>query len=157
MHLSNLTPFASIAFRQFDRQGDTDAVVSVRGRFRLVPGGRMAMHSPQPPFQWEDKYGGDPAKSCLLRVSDLTPYKPGTDVTYLGSAKSPYGRAERNWTASIRLEGRLDQTIQVTGPRYWRARTEVVRRGLFGRKRELRLIPKLPGPDSRGLPDAVTI
>ncbi len=84
MQLVNRTMFHAFAFRQFDREGALDGVVSVRGTFRVEPGLALATADDQEAFQWEDVYDGDPQQRPLLRQSDLVPFKPGTDVTVLG-------------------------------------------------------------------------
>ncbi|MFE1573451.1 DUF2169 domain-containing protein [Comamonas odontotermitis] len=54
----------------------------------------------------------------LLYVSDLTPYKPVTDVLVIGSAQAPGGKPAQEWVASVRL-GAMNKTVRITGPRYW--------------------------------------
>jgi hypothetical protein len=43
-------------------------------------------------FQWKDAYEGDLHQTVLIRQSDLTPDKPGTDISFLGMP----GRYRRN-------------------------------------------------------------
>jgi hypothetical protein len=119
MELVNRIPLQAFAFRQFDRNGDLDCVVSVRGTFLHVQDGALALAQPQEEFQWTDVYDGDPHKGILLRQTDLTPEKPGTDVTFLGSAHAPGGKPARSWTCSLGI-GPVSKTLRVHGARFWR-------------------------------------
>jgi hypothetical protein len=117
MELVNATPLQAFAFRQFDQAGQLDCVVSVRGTFVHVQDGRAAWYQEQEPFQWQDRYDGDPHMTMLLRQTDLTPDKTGTDVTFLGRSFAPEGRAG-TWTCGIEI-GAVRKTLHVTGPRQW--------------------------------------
>ena len=117
MELVNATPLPAFAFRQFDQAGDLDCVVAVRGTFRHIQGGHAAWSEEQEPFQWVDQYDGDPQATMLLRQTDLTPGKTGTDVTFLGTTHAPDGPA-RPWTCGIEI-GPVRKTLHVTGPRLW--------------------------------------
>ncbi|KAA3514059.1 DUF2169 family type VI secretion system accessory protein [Agrobacterium rosae] len=118
MELDNRLPFPAMAFRQFDTEGELDCVVSVRATFMHVQDGILEIAEEQESFQWEDAYEGDPHQTVLLRQSDLSPDKPGTDVTFLGNAWSPSGEPEQSWRASLKL-GLVFKEIDVSGPRFW--------------------------------------
>lgn len=132
MLLVNRSSFPAFAFRQFDREGDLDCVVSVRGTFRLGAGAALAVAERQEPFQWEDAYDGDPQHSTLLRQSDLVPHKPGTDVTLLGDALNPNADGGP-FVCRLRVGERIDASLRVMGSRHWRARTRRTWRGLLQR------------------------
>jgi hypothetical protein len=117
MELVNATPLPAFAFRQFDQAGDLDCVVAVRGTFSHVQDGRAAWNEDQEPFQWEDRYEGDPHTTILLRQTDLTPEKVGTDVTFLGASFAPGGLG-RSWICGIEI-GPVRKSLHVTGPRLW--------------------------------------
>lgn len=119
MELENRLPFPAMAFRQFDAEGELDCVVSVRATFTHVQDGSLNIAAEQEGFQWEDAYEGDPHQTILLRQSDLTPDKPGTDITFLGDAWSPGGQPEKSWHASIHI-GEIFKEIEVCGKRFWR-------------------------------------
>jgi hypothetical protein len=55
----------------------------------------------------------------LLRQTDLTPEKPGTDITFLGKAYAPGGKPAKSWTCSIEA-GPVSKTLLVHGERFWR-------------------------------------
>ncbi|QYA08716.1 DUF2169 domain-containing protein [Agrobacterium larrymoorei] len=118
MELDNRLPFPAMAFRQFDTEGDLDCIVSVRATFNHVQDGVMEIAREQESFQWEDAYEGDPHQTVLLRQSDLTPDKPGTDISFLGGAWSPSKEPEKSWQASIRV-GDVSKEVEVCGPRFW--------------------------------------
>jgi len=107
--------------------------VAVRGTFRhrqdqaLSPAGEME------PFCFEDVYEGDPHTTLLIRQTDLTPGKRGTDVTFLGSAFAPGGEPRAAFDCSLRV-GTVEKTLRVTGPRDWRAETRRTWRGLLERE-----------------------
>lgn len=118
MELVNRLPIPAFAFRQFDRKGDLDCVVAVRGTFMHVQDGELRLAREQEDFQWEDAYDGDPHLGVMLRQTDLTPEKPGTDVTFLGNTYAPSGQPSRTWLCSLRI-GSLQKTLRVHGKRLW--------------------------------------
>ncbi|MGV1951061.1 DUF2169 family type VI secretion system accessory protein [Agrobacterium vitis] len=118
MELINRLPFPAMAFRQFDAEGNLDCIVSMRGTFLHVQDDMLDIDPQQESFQWEDAYEGDPHTSVMLRQSDLTPDKPGTDVTFLGNAHAPDGKPATSWLPSLRV-GSVSKTVEVHGERYW--------------------------------------
>lgn len=118
MELINRLPFPAMAFRQFDADGKLDCIVSMRGTFIHVQDGNLEIAPQQESFQWEDAYAGDPHTSVLLRQSDLTPNKPGTDVTFLGNAYAPDGKPASSWQPRLRV-GPVSKTLEVHGERHW--------------------------------------
>lgn len=119
MELVNNLPIPAFAFRQYDRNGDFDCVVAVRGTFTHVQDGELQLAREQEKFQWEDAYDGDPHQAVLLRQTDLTPEKPGTDVTFLGNTYAPGGKALSSWLCSLKL-GPVQKSLRAYGPRFWR-------------------------------------
>lgn len=134
MDLQNRLPLPALAFRQFDREGRFDCVVSVRGTFLHKQDGTLALAEDQEEFQWEDAFDGDPHTGVMLRQSDLVPEKPGTDVTFLGSSFAPGGDARTEWVASLRV-GRLSKSVDVHGARFWTADIREKRTGFFSSER----------------------
>ena len=114
---NNNTPFTKIGFEQWHRDGATMAVIAVRGDYEFVAGGRLKLCDTQE-IVLADAFDGDPQKTPLLRVGDLIPFKPGTDVTFLGSAFAPQGQPAATWDAAIRAHD-LQQTLRVCGARNW--------------------------------------
>jgi hypothetical protein len=128
VELINRLPFPAMAFRQFDAAGNLDCVVAVRGTFTHHQNGPLDLAPEQEGFQWEDAYDSDPHTGIMLRQTDLTPEKPGTDVTFLGNAYAPEGKPAGSWQVSLRA-GPLQKTLQVHGERFWKP---VVRDGWAG-------------------------
>ena len=111
----NTTPYAAIAFEQWHRDGPTMAVVATRGRWRVEPDGTLA---PEPAaLVLSDRYEAGPHDSDLVRVSDLVPYRPATDVTVLGVVRGP----EPAPCLHARLKvGERETRLRAWGPRRWR-------------------------------------
>ena len=130
MKLVNGTRLKAMAFRQLDAEGALDGVVAARGSFLHRQGDAAAWSPEQEAFRWTDAYEGDPQTTPLLRQTDLTPDKTGTDVTFLGSAFAPDGPTT-SWSCGIEL-GPVAKRLRVSGPRAWvrgRARGLPWRRG----------------------------
>ena len=118
MKLDNRLPLPALAFRQFAEGDRFDCVVAVRGTFLHRQDEAAAPAVRMEPFQYEDVYAGDPHETCLVRQTDLTPEKPGTDVTFLGSSFAPGGEPLPSWTCGLRV-GPVRKELRVTGPRRW--------------------------------------
>ncbi|MBP0583239.1 DUF2169 domain-containing protein [Labrys sp. LIt4] len=114
----NSTPFAAIAFEQMHRDGDNMAVVAVRGSYELSADGELNI-GPSQAVVLADEYEGDPHTTPLLRVSDLIPFKPASDVTILGYAYSP---KEQNcpFHFGLSIAGR-EYWLRCHGERTWEA------------------------------------
>ena len=119
MELINHTGFAAEFFRQFNLSGALNGVVAVRGTFDLVHQQVLSPSEMQEPFQWSDIYAGDPHQSHLITPSDFVPFKPGTDITILGTSYVPDGVPKPNWVCGVRIGQRLTKLIRVHGSRFW--------------------------------------
>lgn len=131
MGFDNRTGFSAELFRQFNLDGRLNGVVAVRGAFDLVPDGVMKASAEQAPFQWADEYDGEPHTAQLIAPSDFVPYKPGTDVTFLGSSHAPKGPAA-TWVCGIRVQGHRERLLRVHGPRRWEPQMRPARPSLMG-------------------------
>jgi hypothetical protein len=119
MSVLNHTPFPAIAFRQFNLAGDMMGVVSMRGTFKLVDEGPLAMASKQEPLELSDVYGtDDPHASDMITQGSLVPFKPGTDVTFVGAAYTLDGAPAKTWTCGVSV-GQVFKNLRVHGPRHW--------------------------------------
>lgn len=116
----NNTPFAALGFEQWHRDGATMAVCAVRVDLELAEDGSARLADAQE-VVLADVFEGDPHSTPLLMPGDLVPFKPATDITFLGSAFAPGGAPAREIEASIRLPG-IEKTICATGPREWTPR-----------------------------------
>lgn len=136
MQLTNTTSFAAGCFRQFNLVGALNGVVAVRGAFDIAPDQPLRPAAAQPQFQWSDLYEGPPRESHLLSQADFVPYKPGTDVTFLGAAYAPDGVAATSWVCGLRIGERLKKLVRVHGPRWWRPKWRSARPSLVGAEAE---------------------
>ena len=131
MEFVNQLPVAALAFRQFDQNGQLDCVVSAKGTFRHVQDRFLELADEQEPFQWTDEYEGDPHRSLLVRLTDLTPDKPGTDVTFLGGSYAPDGRAQKTWVAALQI-GQITKSLIVSGKRELRPQIIQPKKSILG-------------------------
>lgn len=117
MIVKNDTPFAAIGFGDLHREGMTMAVICVRATFDLRADGTLRTAEHQQ-IVLNDIYEGDPHRTPLIRVGDLIPYKPATDVTVLGSAHAPGGCPASSWQVGVAV-GALKTRLRVHGSREW--------------------------------------
>ena len=66
----------------------------------------------------EDTYFGDKESSSLRFDSNLSPYKPKTDLLIEATAFSPNGKKMPEWVSEVDFGGKKKQ-FKVTGPRQW--------------------------------------
>ncbi|WCJ64627.1 DUF2169 family type VI secretion system accessory protein [Agrobacterium tumefaciens] len=135
MSVDNRTPFPALAFRQFNMVGDLMGVVVARGTFKLTNGGPLQLADKQLPLVMSDVYDGDPHQTPQMACTDLAPFKPGTDVTFLGATFAPNGVPSSSWTCGFQV-GSMGKRLRVHGPRVWRAKTRKTWRGLIDREHE---------------------
>lgn len=135
MSVDNRTPFPSLAFRQYNLAGDLLGVVVARGTFKLTNGGPLQIADKQYPLVMSDTYDGDPHLTPQMACTDLAPYKPATDVTFLGAAFAPAGKPASSWTCGLRV-GPVEKRLRVHGPRFWNAKIRKTWIGLIDRSKE---------------------
>ncbi len=135
MSVDNRTPFSALAFRQYNLAGDLLGVVVARGTFKLANGGPLVLDDIQQPLVMSDVYDGDPHEAPQMACTDLAPFKPGTDVTFIGAAFAPDGVATPSWTCGLKV-GPVQKRLRVHGPRVWRAKTRKTWRGLIDKEKE---------------------
>ncbi|WP_156398944.1 DUF2169 domain-containing protein, partial [Methylobacterium sp. Leaf469] len=131
MSVENRTPFPALAFRQYNLAGAMNGVVAVRGTFRLVEGSALEAANEQMPLVMSDVYDGDPHAAPQMACTDLVPFKPGTDVTFVGTSFARDDVALPSWSCALQV-GPVSKRLRVTGPRVWRARTRKTWKGLIG-------------------------
>jgi hypothetical protein len=117
MRTSNSTLYAAIGFEQWHRDGTTMACVAARAEMIFGEDGKIRL-ADKKEIILADEFAGDPQKTPLIRPSDLTPFKPNTDITFLGSVFSPDGEASPSLTGSIKV-GTVFADIRACGPREW--------------------------------------
>lgn len=101
---------------------------ALKATFAFDEGGRLELLEEQPPLVYGDQYGLDCAGADpqdpvttgdLLYLSDLTPYKPVTDLYLIGSASAPEGKPVDRWAGMLKC-GAISKALIFTGPRAWR-------------------------------------
>jgi len=113
----NATPFQAIGFEHHHRDGVAMGVIAVRGVYDLFPDGRL-IPSEKQEIIFSDEYEGSPLTTPLLRVSDITPFKPNTDITIIGRTYPPYGERSEFWRFGIDV-ARLSAVFRCYGLRHW--------------------------------------
>lgn len=81
--------------------------------------GRLTPLARQPALQLHDHWRDEPERSSLVYPSDLSPFKPTTDVLVTGTVRPPQERPMAAWAAELRLPGR-QKRLRFFGPRQWR-------------------------------------
>lgn len=114
---SNNTPYAAIGFEQWHRDGSTMACIAVRAEMVFGEDGQIHF-SDQQEIILADKFEGDPQKTPLVTPGDLVPFKPGTDITFLGSIHSGDQSEKQVLEASLKI-GNHTRSIRASGPREW--------------------------------------
>ena len=116
---NNNTPFAAIGFEQWHRDGATMACIAVRAEFVLGADGSVAL-AEQQEIVLADEFAGDPQKAPLIKTTDLVPFKPCTDITYLGPVLSPDGAPRTLLHGTIEIDQDA-RSLRAHGPRHWEA------------------------------------
>ncbi len=135
MSVDNHTPFPALAFRQYNLAGELLGVVVARGTFKLSNGGPLVLDEVQRPLVMSDTYDGDPHQTSQMACTDLAPFKPSTDVTFIGATFAPGGIPIPTWTCGLKV-GPVEKRLRVFGPRSWKAKTRKTWRGLIDRSKE---------------------
>lgn len=113
----NNTPFAAIGFEQWHRDGATMAVIAVRAEYIFGDDGNINLAETQD-IILADEFEGDPQKTPLIKPNDLVPFKPKTDVTFLGSVYSDDHSKQQALNGSIKI-GEFSTSISACGEREW--------------------------------------
>lgn len=121
MSVINHTPFPAMAFRQYNFAGELNGIVCARGTYEIAINAPLKLSEEQSPLILADQYESDPHSSGITAQSDLVPYKPGTDVTFQGSAFTPDRQPSASWLCGFRVGG-LERTLRVHGRRFWEPR-----------------------------------
>lgn len=133
MSVVNHTPFPALAFRQYNLAGNLNGVVVVQGTFYLSRGGPLLPAREQVPLRTQDEYEGDPHGTSCVGQTALVPFKPGTDVTFIGDTYAPGSIALPCWDCAL-TAGPVSKTLRVHGPRWWEPVVETQTTGLIFKK-----------------------
>jgi hypothetical protein len=116
--LSNKTAYAAERNWIRDKHGVHHWVVCVKASFDLAEDGSTRLSDGQVPPLLAAEYFGEPGKSSVRYEADLVGMKTTTDVTLLGSAYAPHGRAAESVPVSLRVHDR-QKVLIVHGTRVY--------------------------------------
>lgn len=117
MLADNNTPFAAIGFEHNHRDGGVMAVIAARATFDLTADGELPLARQQTLVR-ADVYDGQPRGAPMIRAGDLVPFKPFADVTVVGDACAPGGKAAQRWDVGIAID-KISHALRVHAPRAW--------------------------------------
>ncbi len=118
MLTSNNTPLAGLGFEQWHRDGGTMACVVARGSFWFDFEERAIKLEEEQGIVLADEFDGDPQTGALLKVNDLVPFKPTTDVTFLGNIYAEHEEPKDYINAYIEINSHKT-SIRGWGARNW--------------------------------------
>lgn len=122
MLAENSTPFAAIAFEQVHRDGEPMGVITCRAIYDLYDDGHLALNGQQK-LILADEYKGPPQTNGLLRVGDLIPFKPNTDITVIGYTYAPTLEPATEWEFGLKI-GEYERKLKCHGLRDWIAKKD---------------------------------
>ncbi|APR88436.1 hypothetical protein A7982_13785 [Minicystis rosea] len=101
-------------------EGRTFLTILAKATFAMVPGGVAELAAPLPIEREDRTFGNHPARS-VEAASDLAPWRPRCDVTFIGSAHASSGKPATATSARLAVfrDGRalVDRTLHVYGDR----------------------------------------
>jgi hypothetical protein len=112
----------------FEKTGPTgeplDTLV-IRASFDFKSNGdKVTLSQQQSPVTLGDTFDGpietNPLRAVVREDGDLVPFKPGTDIVFIGHAQAPSGKPHTDWLAGVRV-GSLRKTLRLHGPRQFRS------------------------------------
>lgn len=119
LQFKNETPFAGTILLLPDPDGVDSLYTVIKATFAI--NGAVAVASEQVPITLAAEHLGEPDASSILRPSDVSLMKPGTDVLLMGHAYAPGGRPTTSMDVSLSV-GHLQKTVRVIGDRQWHER-----------------------------------
>ncbi|MFK7991490.1 MAG: DUF2169 domain-containing protein [Sandaracinaceae bacterium] len=94
-------------------------VFAIKATFAIPPEGGVCRWVDDPPLVTGDLYEDDDATRGLRYPTDLAIAKPRGEVTLVGTAHAPRGRAVRSMVAGFRF-GAVHKEVAVVGDRMWK-------------------------------------
>jgi hypothetical protein len=116
--IDNRTPYAAERRWVRDREGAEVWLVAVKCVFDIQPDGTTKISGEQSPPNLVPKHLADPAQSSVLYDADLVLTKTTTDITVMGHAHAPGGRAVDQLDVGFRV-GSVQKLLRVFGDRTW--------------------------------------
>ncbi len=118
--LNNTTPYAAERNWIRDKHGFHQWIVAIKATFCIAENGSLTLAGIQDPPLLAPEYFAKPGKSSLRYESDLGLLKPSTDITLLGSAHAPRGKAAESVLVSMQA-GPVKKDLLVFGERVFQA------------------------------------
>lgn len=116
--INNQTAYAAERTWLRDMTGAHVWMIAVRATFAIADSGQLSLADEQAPPLWVAQHAGAPENSSLLYEADLGYFKPSTDVTLLGSAYAPGGRAAPRVVVEMRMRD-ISKAVEVFGERVY--------------------------------------
>lgn len=101
-----------------DKSGVDHCVAVVKGTFVVGADGQTTLADVQAPLVTADEHYGAPDKTSIRYESEFALAKPCTDVTFVGAAVAPHGRAVKELIVVLDLPTGRKQ-LRVVGDRRW--------------------------------------
>lgn len=120
LEIKNNTRFTCEQLPMLDRNGANILRIVLKGEYIIHHTGDLQPAEQQPDIVMEDIYWGEPGHSSVRYESDITLWKPYTDIIINGCAYAPKGRAVHEMNVSLEYEGHLLKQLRVIGDRNWK-------------------------------------
>ncbi|MGQ7846628.1 DUF2169 family type VI secretion system accessory protein [Granulosicoccus sp. 3-233] len=120
MQLINHTPLLAGCTQSMAPNGQESLVVAIKGSFSIpaTMGKAATLLEQQLPLLESDRFLEQPGFSSPLYEADYAPFKSRCDVTVVGSAYAPAGKASECVAARLEL-GQISKRLHVLGDRHW--------------------------------------
>ena len=120
--IQNMTKLPAIGIEQMFFAGNKYHCLVVKATYNWDDEGKLSLAENQPELAAQDEYELEPLTSSLRYVTDLVPFKQGTDVLVTGTARSPNDQAVCEWVAGV-VVGSVKKGVRLVGPRSWQHKT----------------------------------
>ncbi|MEG0279427.1 MAG: DUF2169 domain-containing protein [Morganella sp. (in: enterobacteria)] len=123
MSFINYSIFPAISFKGTNNHKSEFHIVTARVTYDIkimTSDGKsiLTVAPEQAPLNYSDVHFDDDIKKSIRYESDLSPYKPKTDVIINATAFSPGNRATAAFDVGVQL-GKYIKPLRIHGPRYW--------------------------------------
>jgi hypothetical protein len=129
-YVINISPFRAQSLGFAFYNGHQYDCLFLKATLKLAHDGTLKPLAQQAGFVINDEYetikdANFAAFPALQYPSDLTPFKPATDVLVIGHARPQGSKPRKQWHARLKVSDKekqvlIDKTLQLTGPRNWR-------------------------------------
>lgn len=124
IHIDNSTGLPHFLYEKQGAEGEPLDVLVTRATFDMTNDGQsVTLAAEQTPIVFADRFEGPlephPFGAILAEEGDLVVFKPGTDVTVHGCARSPNNQPRPEWYARLTV-GPISKVVKLSGPRQFR-------------------------------------